>query len=139
MMSEIRSLDEAMSAAAESAVGFARDCGVTLDYSESSIEKVEHLIGELHKSMATERPPEKQVDRMCTMFGAYIADVIRRRWGGQWGLDSKLQPGEKVLTFTVSTIDMWPQSKVYKRLTNGPEDDLRWYFQGFKDQIKDKE
>lgn len=137
-MSEIHSLDEAMSAAAQSGVDFAQNCGVTLDYSESSIEKVEDIVGGLHNSMARDCPPAKEVERMCMMMGAYIGEVIKRRWGGQWGWESKLHPGQKLLTFTASGIEMWPQAKVHQRLTEGPEDNLWWYFRVFKNQVEGK-
>ncbi len=137
-MSEIHSIDEAMSAAAQSAVDFAQNFDITLDYSESSIEKVDYIVGGLHDSLERDRPPKKEVERLYTMMGAYIGEVIKRRWGGKWGWESKLHPGQKLLTLTAAGIEMWPQAKVHKRLTEGPHENVWWYFQTFKKQVENK-
>jgi len=126
---KINSLDQAMSAAAESAVEQAASFGYTLDYSETSIRSVEVILAALHDSIGRDSPPEKEIDRMATMFGAYIGEVIKRKWGGKWKLESAMHPNQKVLTFETGTIDLWPQFKVGKRLTNGPEDNVWHYFQ----------
>lgn len=137
-MSEIHSIDEAMSAAAASAVAFAQNFDIRLDFSESSVEKVEYIVGGLQNSMKRDRPPKKEVERLYTMMGAYVGEVIKRRWGGQWSWESKLHPGEKLLTLTAAGIELWPQVKVHKRLTEGPEENIWWYFQTFEKQVGKK-
>lgn len=142
-MTEIRSLDEAMSAAAADAVAYAgQQFGIALDYSEESVERVEQLLGKLYDSIPrgflsklTKRSPSpKDLERMATMVGAYIGEVVRRNLGGTWKLESSAFPGQQMLTFqTEDGIEMWPQVRVSKRLANGPEDNVWHYFQGLNE------
>jgi hypothetical protein len=72
---------------------------------------------------------------MATMFGAYIGEVIKRKWGGRWKLKSKMYGDQKVLTFETGDHDLWPHFKVGKRLTSGPEDNVWHYFQILRKEL----
>jgi hypothetical protein len=132
---EINSLEQAMSAAAESAVEQAAAFGYALDYSETSIRSVEVILEGLHDSIGRDSPPENEIERMATMFGAYIGEVIKRKWGGRWKLESKMYGDQKVLTFETGDHELWPHFKVGKRLTNGPEDNVWHYFQILRKEL----
>jgi hypothetical protein len=144
-MSEITSLDEAMSSAAQSGVEFVQQhFGLKLDRSEASIEIVESVLGKIYDSipkgffarLIKKSPSPQELERIGMMMGGYIAEVIKGRWGGKWKTESSVFPGQQVLTFETAGIDMWPQFKVGKRLTNGPEDSVWHYFQVFRKQLQ---
>jgi hypothetical protein len=65
---------------------------------------------------------------MVKMWGGYVGEVIRRRWGGDWTTETAAQPGP-VITLRVLGADIFPPAKVYKRIVNGSEDNVWHYYQ----------
>jgi hypothetical protein len=128
------SLNETMLAYAEDAVAFAsQQFGITLDYSHDSIQQTEKIAEAMFKTIPSgflgklfqRGPSEEELDQFCKMLGGYIGEVYRRNRGGDWAINEEfsavgIQRGESWI---------FPPSKVYKRLTNGKEDDLWFYFQ----------
>lgn len=138
-MGETQSVDQALTEAAKSAVNFARQLfGVTLDYSEASIEKVEGILSKLHDAMPKRPSPPKEVEKVGFIFGGYIAEVIKRHFGGRWKMETSLYPGKKILTFEAASGDLWPQMKVVKRLENGESDNVWIYYQFLREQFQKK-
>jgi len=122
---------------AEQAVGLARDQhGISLDYSEDSLEQVETILAAIYDAIPKgafakvfkRRPSEAEIQQMAVVWGAYVGEVIRRRWGGEWTLETPVHP-EPVLTLRVIENNIFPPARVYKRLTNGPEDNVWHYYQ----------
>jgi hypothetical protein len=146
VMSKIQSLDELMRNQAQVAVEFsAQVFGVTLDYSEASIEQVEKILGKLYDSIPKETSdsivkksptPQEILNKVSMAMGGYIGEVLKRQWGGKWKQNSPLKPDQKLLTLETVGIDVWPHMKVEKRLTNGPEDNVWFYFRALKDHIQ---
>jgi hypothetical protein len=100
--------------------------GVSLDWSEGSIESVEQMLSELHEELAGAAPSEEAVWTFAKAFGSYVGEVMRRHHGGEWGmveLDGQSFPG-------LSSGDglCWPWGKVHNRLVNGPEDNVWHYY-----------
>jgi len=141
-MSDFNSLDEAMTAGAARAVELAGESKVLLDYSVESIEVVEQQLARLHNQipkgffarLIKKAPSESEIKLMSYTFGAYIAEVLKRQFGGVWSNESKLHPGQEIPTFHLggSGGEIWPQIKVEKRLRNGEEDNVWHYFQYLK-------
>jgi len=69
------------------------------------------------------------------MFGAYLGEVVRRKWGGTWCMDSTL--GTEMPSVAVFDGNIYPIGKVYKRLTNGEEDNV-WGFYRMMVEIAQK-
>ena len=119
-----------MEAYAEDAVDYARDTfGKSLDYSPESLDALEAIAAQLHKSfpksflskLFKSRPSEMQLDAMSKLLGGYLGEVIRKQKGGNWAINEELQAlGLKL------EADYWvfPPAKAYKRLVNGAEDNL---------------
>jgi len=137
--SAFKSMDEAMAATAECAVRMAAEAGIKLDYSNASIEAVEQQLAGFHDQLQASRidpkgnplPSEREFQTLCFYFGTYIAEVLKRTYGGTWSNESALHPGHDIPTFHVGVdrMEIWPQMKVEKRLRNGPEDNVWHYFQ----------
>src|SRR5437868_6999233 len=60
--------------------------GVTLDWSEESIQLVEQVLGRLHDDLDRARPPADAIWTFAKMFGSYVGEVLRRHHGGEWGI-----------------------------------------------------
>lgn len=128
---------EEMQDYAEAAVAMARDKFKTaLDFSEESLQEVERILGILHKDVPKNwltrllrlGPSPEELWHMAYVWGGYVGEVIRRRWGGEWTTQSALSP-EPVITLRVTGTEIWPPMRVFKRLTQGSEDNV-WHYYG---------
>ncbi len=126
---------------AGAAVELAREFGVALDFSEGSLEGVERVLGTLHDDLqggnaavrsldaAPAAPSSTDIDEMCKLWGSYFGEVVRRRWGGEWSVEQYPGRGFATLTLTVGGNKLFPSMKVYRRLTQGAQENL-WEFYG---------
>jgi hypothetical protein len=133
-------ITDAMQAYAQDAVDLAsQQFQTNLDFSESSLEQVEEILARLHNSLPKgtfgklfkRGPSQDQIWQMAKVWGGYIGEVIRRRWGGEWATETASHPGI-VITLRVLGMEIFPPAKAYKRLTNGPEDSIGHYYQVLK-------
>jgi len=128
--------NDMMSAYALDAVDMARArFGVELDFSEGSVQALEGILGNLHESVPTglrrafrRGPTQEQLDQMAKIWGGYLGEVMRRRWGGEWATHTALQPGY-ILTLKLGDHEIYPPARVYKRMVNGREDNVWHYYQ----------
>lgn len=137
-MTETPTVTDMMAAYAEDAVNLARvNFGVTLDYSEASIETVEACLAKLYdtrpkgffRKLFRRGPTADEIRTVAMMFGGYIGEVFRRHHGGAWLLGPAPGTAEPVVTLqSVSGSQLWPTAKVYKRLWHGPADDVWAYY-----------
>jgi hypothetical protein len=97
----------------------------SLDFSEDSLDAIERIMSKLHaRSKAPgEAMTEEQLTQASKMWGAYVGEVIRRRYGGQW---STAPDGIHQLALSGYTAQ--PIVKVRSRIVNGPADNIRFYF-----------
>lgn len=138
-MSEIP-IASVMQVYAQEAVDVAREqFQMTLDFSENSLEKVEEILAYLHNSLpkgifgklSGRRPSQDEIWQMAKVWGGYVGEVIRWHWGGEWITETAAHPGT-VITLRVFGTDIFPPAKVYKRLVNGPEDNIWHYYRVLK-------
>lgn len=144
-MTDAPTANDMMSAYASDAVDYCQQAfGLPLDFSEESIKSIEEVLTRLHASLPRgflsrlfkRGPSPEQIDTICKMLGGYVGEVMRRHWGGAWKLGSDVAPGQVIVTLELpGGTDVWPQFKVAKRLSNGPEDNVWSYFRVLKDRI----
>lgn len=129
---------------AEQAVAQARELNVDLDYSEASLQKVEHLLGELerelaHASVGRSSPgpqlAQQPVDEISRIWGGYLGEVVRRRFGGEWTIE--MYPGADflIIALNVGGARLFPAMKVHKRLTEGAGDNLWTFYQMMREKL----
>jgi hypothetical protein len=126
-----------MTAYAEDAVDHARStCGFTLDYTPESVERVEGILQKLYDDIPRNMlsrllrrgPSPADIVVMAKMYGGYIGECVRRKWGGQWERDHSVGgPG----SYPISSLghDAFPVGWCFKRLQNGAEDNVWHKFQ----------
>ncbi len=127
--------NEKMAHIAEDAVDYARKLKKELDYSEASIKDIEAICTLLYndiprglfKKLLRKPPPEDMFVQMSTMLGAYVGEVMRRHYGGDWSIEDVLGSG-KTIVITIGELKTFPPAKIYKRLKNGPEDSIDSYY-----------
>ena len=116
--------NEAADWAADTAEGAVQEyrelAGIDLDYSPHSLTVLDETISRLWP-----KPPEV-LDGLVATLGAYTGELIRRHLGGTWSLDLKGTPVLHNIGDHVTEVS--PLSKAWKRLTQGENDSLAWYF-----------
>jgi hypothetical protein len=116
-----------------------------LDFSGNSIKVVEQILEEYHISfprgifqrLFKSSPSPEAIDQICKIFGAYVGEVIRRSFGGEWELDGEITPSRKIMSLRNGDKKIWPPAKVHKRIVNGSEDNVWHYYQFLIERWKD--
>lgn len=127
-----------MLAFADEAVKMGREgFEVELDFSESSLQKVEEILTHLSTEMP-ESASEASIDEMSKMWGGYLGEVVRRRWGGEWTID--YYPGGQflIITLNVNGSKLFPSMKVNRRLTEGPQENIWDFYKTVKARLEAK-
>jgi len=72
---------------------------------------------------------------MCKLWGGYLGEVVRRRWGGEWAIET--YPGEDFATLTLNVhgSKLFPSIKVYRRLTEGAVDNIWDFYQAISKKL----
>ena len=125
--------NQIMAAYAVNAVNFAQtNFRVSLDFSVKSIAQVEIIANGLYymrpkgfiARLFRKQPSEHDVETVSKMLGSYIGEVYRQNKGGEWQINHEHQ--------AIGLLDgenwIFPLAKVYKRITNGKQDDLNLFF-----------
>ena len=101
-----------------------------LDWSDSSVAKIESILDMLHAERTKARPSDDQVWAFAKMLGSYVGEVYRKNHGATWGMITSggdefpgLQAANKESTL------FWPWGRVHNRLTDGPSDNVWHYYQ----------
>jgi hypothetical protein len=136
------SIDDMVRDFAQGAVDIARQFEITLDYSEDSLQQVESILGQLHNDLRhgppgnpSPAPPADQMEMMCKLWGGYFGEVVRRRWGGEWTIETYPGGNFATLTLTLPAGKIFPSIKVYRRLTEGEGDNVWKFYQSMRSKL----
>ena len=97
-----------------------------LDYSSQSLERVDRMLAAMYfdiprtffKKLFRRGPSYDDVWTWAKMWGGYVGEVIRRRWGGTW--KSSLQTdGHAQISFDVLGQRYFPVELMHRRLKDG--------------------
>jgi len=102
-----------------------------LDFSEDSIKNVEECLDLLNKSREKFKPSDEQLFWTAKIYAGYIGQVIKLRWGVEWRAESEYS-FENGPALKVGESHLFLLSKVYRRLTGGPEDNVWHFYQATK-------
>ena len=132
---KIRSdFDSAMRDIARGAVKLARKrFKVDLDFSPSSIDRLEEMLGKIHERHLQNPLSDDELTVQSMRWGAYIGEVLRQVRPGKWYRDSeKMGPGAIPFVYD-SGEQAFPRSWVYKRIVDGDFDNIATKFRLFSD------
>ena len=98
------------------------ECQQRLDFTSESIERLDEIVTRVGES------PELDLDFEVRLWGSYLGEVVRRRYAGVWELTQ--YPGEvaAVPAVEVRGSRLFPLTKVFRRLTQGDEEDLSSFY-----------
>jgi len=130
--SELPDLGDRMARHAEDAVEHARTTfGVELDGTRDSIELLEMIGYTIHRLLAEEgeQLSDPEFDTLCTIYGGYLGEVIRKTLGGDWEYDLLAQPGSALISLRLEQGRVFPPMKWARRIEKGNDEDLRVFFE----------
>jgi len=109
----------------------------SMDYSPSSIEQVESILSILHEKHRAQPFSEDELTKEVNIWGAYIGEVAKRVRAGVWRQDSNVSGKDAMPLVHDNQNEIYPLAWVYKRITNGPEDNVWSKFQltYFRDEL----
>jgi hypothetical protein len=93
-----------------------------LDFSSESIDALDEVLVRVGES------PELDLDFEVRLWGSYLGEVLRRRYAGVWEMTQYPGGMAAVPAVDVRGSRVFPRMKVYKRLTEGEEEDLRAFY-----------
>jgi len=93
-----------------------------LDFTSDSIEMLDEVLVLVSES------PDLDLDFEVRLWGAYLGEVLRRRYAGSWEMTQYPGGAVAVPSVDVRGSHLFPLVKVYRRLTMGEEEDLRSFF-----------
>lgn len=125
------SVQDSMTKFAKQAVAFAKQgFKINLDFSDNSIKDLERILEIFYGSFTPgQEPTEDELQNAAIIWGAYLGETLRRNYGGEWAVENEIS------VLKIANFKIFPPSKIYKRLTNGPEDNVAFYFDAFKSEL----
>jgi len=79
---------------------------------------------------------ENSVDEMSRIWGGYLGEVVRRRFGGEWTIENYPAGDFPIVTLNVNGARLFPAMKIHKRLTNGAVDNLLPFYQNVRARLE---
>jgi hypothetical protein len=118
------------------AVVIAREFDTKFDYSENSVMELEGILAQLALDLPPGGPSSDDLTEMCKMWGCYFGEVVRRRFGGDWSIET--YPGKQfaTLTLNVAGSKLFPSMKVHRRLTEGEGDNIWSFYKMVKTKLE---
>jgi hypothetical protein len=93
-----------------------------LDFTSESIDGLDEVLVRVGES------PELDLDFEVRLWGSYLGEVLRRRYAGNWEMTQYPGGAVAVPAVEVRGSRLFPLLKVYRRLTEGEEEDLRAFY-----------
>jgi len=93
-----------------------------LDFSSDSIDGLDEVLVRVGES------PELDLDFEVRLWGSYLGEVLRRRYAGVWEMTQYPGGMAAVPAIDVRGSRVFPLMKVFRRLTEGEEEDLRTFY-----------
>lgn len=125
------SVTEMVCSYAEKAIKMAAERDQVLDYSEESLTRMETILEQL-----SNQESHSDIAETCKVWGSYLGEVVRRRFGGEWSIET--YPGKQfaTLTLNVNGSRLFPSMKVHRRLTQGAEESVWAFYQMVRTRLE---
>lgn len=135
-----------MESYAEEAIRRSVEFNANLDYSESSLERLEELLTRIREMLPSlspssgpnPDPAQRQVDATARVWGGYFGETIRRLWGGEWGVETYPGTVAPVISVDIGGAKLFPVMKVYRRLTQADGENLWTFYQMLREKVSER-
>jgi hypothetical protein len=102
-----------------------------LDFSSESVERLDEIL------LLVGENPENDLDFEVRLWGSYLGEVLRRRYAGNWEMTRYPGAEMAVPAVEVRGSRLFPLMKVYRRLTEGEEEDLATFYAMVTERLGD--
>ncbi len=128
-MTAEQTLEAMVAGLADDAVKLGHEFKLQLDFSERTLEQVEAVLAQLADELPKTKPSGDDVDQMCKIWGVYFGEVVRRKFGGEWAIET--YPGAQFATLTLNVrgAKLFPTMKIFRRLTQGASENVWSFYQ----------
>lgn len=118
------------------AIEYAKTLNKNLDFSEASLADVEEILDCYFEDLSSKNPALDEIESLAIIWGIYLGEVVRIHNSERchWQVDDVLGDGAE-LYLQIEHIKAFPIYKVYKRLTNGPEDNVMSFYDVIKYRV----
>jgi hypothetical protein len=130
------SIETMASSYAQRAVELGREFDAALDFSENSIMELETILDQCAHHVRADRPNDDDLAELCKTWGCYLGEVVRRRFGGEWSIET--YPGKQFATLTLSIAGnkMYPSIKVHRRISQSAEENVWTFYKMVKQRLE---
>lgn len=111
------------------------EMGITLDYSEKSIEILPKLIAEIKNAHDIQKIPDAYFNSCITFLGWYLGETMLenglKKLGCTWQVSNSIPGYEGIkLVYIISKTGMmhFPISKIEKYVINGKKEDIKSFY-----------
>jgi len=101
-----------------------------LDFTDHSITALEAVLSELAESIpsdANEDGPDWDFE--VRLWGAYLGEVLRRRYNGAWEMSSYPGSVSAMPAIEIRGSRLFPLMKIYRRFTLGEDESVNTFYQ----------
>jgi hypothetical protein len=111
--------------------------GARLDFTPASLTALERMLTAMYDdlprgwwaSLRRKQPSQERIWELSVPPGAYLGETIRRNLGARWSCRVDAYPGDRAQYMTLTSGGVIaPISKVFKRLADGPADEVTAYY-----------
>lgn len=122
----MKNFNDTASSIAESAVRYAMQNGIDLDYTRESVQSVDAFLGSIHDRLDRYDGDEgaEILWNTAVLFGTYIGEMLLRSGLAEKGFVWAEDDGLSVLCIPGSQTAVSPITKAHKRILNGAEDSM---------------
>lgn len=135
------------------AIEYGKSFSKDLDYSEKSLKDIEGILDYYYKDLKgsfiknffrkikKQEPTDSQIWSMAAIWGVYVGEVMckNNQHRCKWVYEDEFGSGPVLHIKVDNNSRAFPLDKVYKRLKNGPEDNVASFYDVFKTMVlKDK-
>ncbi len=122
---------------ARKAVQQAPEYTARLDYSENSVMELEIILEQVASKIRALVLTSDELGEICKTWGSYFGEVVRRRFGGEWSIET--YPGKQFATLTLSIrgSKLFPSMKIHRRLAQGGDENIWSFYKMVKARLEE--
>ena len=103
--------------------------GLKLDFTSESVDSLDEILVLVGES------PELDLEFEVRLWGSYLGELLRRRYAGTWEMAPYPGGPDAVPSIEVRGSRLFPLMKVFRRLTEGSEVDLKSFFTAVTERL----
>lgn len=123
------SIEDSIEGACALAIDFGKRLSKELDFTVDSLADLEEILECYSKDISVSKPTENQIWSMSVIFGSYLGEVMLINGLSEAGFFWEKESSSNTPWLVKNDgSHLFPCNKVYKRLVNGAEDNVVYFY-----------